>query len=289
MSGRMPPRHHAFKHNTVQVGLLAAIAAVALLPFAVAAAPGGAVAVTGAAASASAVASAAVAAASTASAASANSLFLLSQPWESASIGSIDVNVLRLAISAATCAIRSGDVADARTLTVIDYSRPSSDERLWVFDLQTRELLYQELVAHGQGSGENMATTFSNEEGTHASSLGLFTTADSYVGRNGYSLRLQGLDRGFNDRAFERAIVMHGAPYVDPAFVKTQGRLGRSWGCPALRQGVVREVIDRVKGSGLLFAYYPDAEWLRNSRYLGDCGGATAAGVVTASASTARN
>jgi len=217
------------------------------------------------------VAEAAIPADSARSISPSRSLAFLSQPWDQASVGSIGGDVLQLALKAATCAIRSGDVAEAKTLTVIDYSRPSSEERLWVFDLQTRALLYQELVAHGQGSGDNLATTFSNESGTHASSIGLFATADTYVGHNGYSLRLQGLDRGFNDRARERAIVLHGAPYVSQTFVKAQGRLGRSWGCPALREGVVREVIDRVKGSGLLFAYYPDAEWLRVSRYLGNC------------------
>ena len=200
-----------------------------------------------------------------------SSLMRLSQPWVATSLGSIDPKVLKLAITAATCAIRSGVVADARTLTVIDYSRPSNEERFWVFDLETHSLLYHELVAHGRGSGELLATTFSNEPGTHASSLGLFATAGAYVGHNGYSLRLNGLDRGFNDRALERAIVVHGAPYVSPAFVTTRGRLGLSWGCPALREGVVREIIDRVKGSGLLFAYYPDSEWLRMSRYLANC------------------
>jgi hypothetical protein len=127
-------------------------------------------------------------------------------------------------------------------------------------------------VAHGSGSGQNMATAFSNEPDTHQSSLGLYRTEDSYVGRNGYSLRLRGLDDGFNDRAYERAIVMHGAPYVNEDLIRRQGRLGRSWGCPALREGIAREVIDTVKGHGLLFAYYPDREWLQSSKFLGDCG-----------------
>jgi hypothetical protein len=96
-------------------------------------------------------------------------------------------------------------------------------------------------------------------------------TDDTYVGRNGYSLRLNGLDQGFNDRARERAIVMHGAPYVNEDFVKVRGRLGRSWGCPALRDGVARKVIDTVKGGGIVFSYYPDQNWLASSKYLGDC------------------
>ena len=121
------------------------------------------------------------------------------------------------------------------------------------------------------GSGENLATSFSNEPETHQSSLGLFRTEGAYFGKNGYSLRLHGLDQGFNDRAYERAIVMHGAPYVSDDVARAQGRLGRSWGCPALRSGIAREVIDTVKGSGLIFAYYPDERWLQSSKYLGDC------------------
>jgi hypothetical protein len=191
--------------------------------------------------------------------------------WPSSRRGSVTPQVFDLALSAVRCAVRSGDISDVDTLTVIDYSRPSTEKRLWVFDLHTRTLLYEELVAHGSGSGENLATAFSNEPETHRSSIGLYRTEDTYVGRNGYSLRLRGLDRGFNDRAYERAIVMHGAPYVSEDVARTQGRLGRSWGCPALRSGIAREVIDTVKGDGLVFAYYPDPEWLQSSRYLNDC------------------
>jgi hypothetical protein len=194
--------------------------------------------------------------------------------WEASAVGAIDAGVFRLALGAASCAIRTGAVSDPPTLTVIDYSKPSTAKRLWVFDLRTRGLLYEELVAHGQGSGDNMATRFSNELDTRRSSLGLFVTGEAYTGRNGYSLRLDGLDRGFNDRARERAIVVHGAPYVSEAFVRAQGRLGRSWGCPALGDDVARQVIDRVKGGSLVFAYYPDRQWLKGSRYLRGCAAA---------------
>jgi hypothetical protein len=186
-------------------------------------------------------------------------------------LGSIETDVFDLALDAASCAVKSGAVKNPGTLTVIDYSKPSTAKRLWVFDLRSRELLYEELVAHGQGSGANMATKFSNVADTHSTSLGLFVTADTYVGKNGYSLRLDGLDRGVNDNARDRAIVMHGAPYVSDAFIKTTGRLGRSWGCPAVSELVARKMIDTVKGGGLIFAYYPDAEWLKTSKYLGGC------------------
>jgi hypothetical protein len=192
--------------------------------------------------------------------------------WNASTIRGIDADVLKLAFTASRCAARSGAVSDPSTLTIIDYSKPSTEPRLWVLDLRARELLYHELVAHGQGSGDNYATRFSNRADSHQTSLGLFVTEGTYVGRNGYSLRLDGLDRGFNDRARERAIVMHGAPYVNATISKSLGRLGRSHGCPAVRDAVARELIDRVKGGGLLFAYYPDEQWLNNSRYLVDCG-----------------
>jgi len=188
--------------------------------------------------------------------------------------GPVGTDVLELAFNAASCAVRAGSVQSPATLTVIDYSKPSTEKRLWVFDMRTRAVLYEELVAHGMGTGDNLATAFSNEPDSHKTSLGLFVTEGTYVGKNGYSLRLDGLDQGFNDRARERAIVMHGAPYVSEAFAQAQGRLGRSWGCPALREAVAREVIDRVKGGNLVFAYYPDAQWLKTSQYLGDCAAA---------------
>ena len=206
-----------------------------------------------------------------ATAAAASAATFDSAAWDDVDTGGIPEHLLRMALGAAACAMRAGDVAAPRTLTVIDYSRPSVAKRLWVLDLEERRLLYEELVAHGQGSGGNLSTQFSNEPDSHQSSIGLFRTDKTYVGKNGYSLRLDGLDKGFNDRARERAIVMHGAPYVSASVAQKQGRLGRSWGCPALNSEIAREVIDQVKGNGLLFAYYPDREWLAGSRYLGDC------------------
>jgi hypothetical protein len=192
--------------------------------------------------------------------------------FEGANLGTLDEDVLGLALNAASCAVRSGAAGNPKTLTVIDYSRPSTQERLWVIDLTTHELLYEELVAHGQGSGGVTANMFSNEAETHQTSLGLFKTDSTYVGKNGYSLRLDGLDRGLNDRARERAIVMHGAPYVSEAYVKANGRLGRSWGCPAIRPEVTKELIDRVKGGGLVFAYHSGDARLKSSKYLSGCG-----------------
>jgi hypothetical protein len=152
--------------------------------------------------------------------------------FDATAIGNIELDVLDMALGAASCAVKSGAVDAPATLTVIDYSKPSTEPRLWVFDLKSRELVYEELVAHGQGSGGNLATQFSNENETHQTSLGLFRTDTTYVGKNGYSLRLDGLDKGINDRARERAIVMHGAPYVSESFVKSQGRLDAAGAVP---------------------------------------------------------
>jgi hypothetical protein len=180
-------------------------------------------------------------------------------------------DVLRLALAAHDCAGRQGLVRMSSLLTVIDYSLPSTEPRLWVFDLAARRLLLEELVAHGRNSGDNETTRFSNEPGSLQSSLGLFVTAEPYVGRNGYSLRLMGLEPGINDRALERAIVVHGAPYVSFHIAKQLGRLGRSWGCPAVPLRVARRLIDAIKGGSTLFAYYPDGDWLTHSRFLSHC------------------
>jgi hypothetical protein len=183
----------------------------------------------------------------------------------------ISTDVLQMAVGAVSCAVKSGDIETPRTLTVIDYSLPSTTPRLWVFDVPTGRMLFHELVAHGKNTGENMATSFSDAMNSRQSSLGLFVARDTYVGSNGYSLRLDGLEPGFNSHALERAIVMHGAPYVDASLAKQQGRIGRSWGCPALRQAIAHDVIDTVRGGGVIFSYYPDDKWLSASRFL-NCG-----------------
>jgi hypothetical protein len=195
-----------------------------------------------------------------------------------------DPAVLELAVQAQQCATASGAVEPVRRLAVIDYSRPSTEPRLWVFALDEARLLYVEHVAHGKNSGANLATEFSNVEGSLQSSLGLFTTAETYIGGHGYSLRMDGLEPGVNDHARERLIVIHGADYVDPAQAARQGRLGRSFGCPAVRSGIARKVIDSLKDGQLLFAYYPDMDWLKGSRFLACDGHQSPVGDVVASA-----
>lgn len=162
---------------------------------------------------------------------------------------------LEAAMRAYDRAQQAGAIANPGLLTLIDYTRPSLDRRLWVIDLRSGEVLFNELVAHGRGSGDNLATAFSNEDNSHMSSVGLFVTRDVYVGHNGYSLRLDGLDRGLNDHALSRAIVIHGAAYVSEVIGKQIGRLGRSWGCPAVRPEIARTLIDTIKGGTAVFAY----------------------------------
>lgn len=189
--------------------------------------------------------------------------------WTEDAVGDVNPKVFALALKAAGAAIQRGQASAAGTLTVIDYSRPSTMRRMWVYDLRSRSLLFEELVSHGRGSGVAMATSFSNLPESNRSSLGLYRTAETYIGKHGYSMRIDGLEPGINDKARERAIVMHAADYVNETAAKKQGYLGRSLGCPALRPEVSRKVIDAVKGGGLIFAYYPDPQWLRTSKYLG--------------------
>ncbi|QSP94074.1 murein L,D-transpeptidase catalytic domain family protein [Marinobacter salinisoli] len=179
----------------------------------------------------------------------------------------LDQAVLRQAVTASQCAVING-VAVPERLAVIDFSLPSSEERLWIFDLATGELILRDLVAHGKNSGFFRSDSFSNVEGSHQSSVGLFRGSESYYGKHGYSLRLDGLEPGFNHLARQRAIVIHGADYVSDAWVAEYGRIGRSHGCPAVDNQVVRRVVDSLKGGQLVFKYYPDQHWVERSSFL---------------------
>ncbi|MGE7956011.1 murein L,D-transpeptidase catalytic domain family protein [Pseudomonas sp. NPDC089530] len=192
----------------------------------------------------------------------------------------LNPQALKSALSAMQCAVNNG-ARQARHLAVIDYSQPSTARRLWIFDLNKRTLVLRDLVAHGQKSGENFATQFSNRMGSYQSSLGLFRTQESYEGSHGYSLRMDGLEPGFNDQARDRDIVIHAADYVNPLWSRRQGRIGRSLGCPAVRPQVARQVIDRLKDGQFMFSWYPDQRWLKSSPYL-NCQPHQVAGIVAA-------
>ena len=157
-------------------------------------------------------------------------------------------------------------------LTLIDFSKPSTAERLYVIDLARRKMLFVSHVSHGRNSGDNYATSFSNRSGSHQSSLGFYLTENTYIGRNGYSLVLNGLEPGVNDNAKARAVVMHGAAYANPSVIAAQGRLGRSFGCPALPEALNREVIDAIKGGSVLYIYAGNKEYLAQSTVLSSRG-----------------
>lgn len=155
-------------------------------------------------------------------------------------------------------------------LTLIDFSKPSTEERFYVLDMRHKKLLFTSLVSHGKNSGGKYATSFSNDNGSLKSSLGFFLTENTYQGRNGYSLILNGLEKGINDRAKERAIVIHGAAYSNPSVAASSGRLGRSFGCPALPQAVSKPIINTIKDGSLLFIYANNQNYLSYSPILSD-------------------
>lgn len=147
--------------------------------------------------------------------------------------------------------------AKSKVVTLIDFSLPSTVKRLWTINLITGEVLFNTYVAHGQNSGDNLASTFSNIPESHQSSLGFYLTDQIYVGKHGNSMRLKGLEKNINDKAWDRAIVVHGADYATDGFIRKNGRLGRSFGCPAIPPEITDQFIETVKEGSLLFIYHP--------------------------------
>ena len=182
------------------------------------------------------------------------------------SVPGLSDQTLTIALRAYARARERGDITRP-LLSIIDYALPSTEKRLWVLDLERGRVLFHELVAHGKQSGENAAHAFSNDAGSHQSSLGVFRTGAEYKGDHGVALRLDGLEPGINDRAVERAIVMHGADYVSEQFAARFGRIGRSFGCPAVRPAIADSLIHTICGGTLLFASYPDSAYTVHSAY----------------------
>jgi hypothetical protein len=157
---------------------------------------------------------------------------------------------------------------ESHLLTICDFSLSSTQKRFWVIDLNDKKILFNSLVAHGKNTGEEFARKFSNTESSLQSSLGFYVTESTYYGSNGFSLKLHGMDKGFNDRALQRAIVMHGADYVSEDFIKSQRRIGRSWGCPAVPTALAKPIINTIKDKNVIFIYYPDEKYLSSSVWL---------------------
>lgn len=151
-------------------------------------------------------------------------------------------------------------------LTVIDFTLPSTDKRMVVLDVKNENVLYHTIVSHGRNSGDKYARSFSNRHGSYQSSLGFYETAQTYQGGNGYSLVLHGLEKGINDQAKARAVVIHGADYCSESFIRSTGRLGRSYGCPALPQHLARPIINTIKNGTLLYIYADNPQYMANTK-----------------------
>lgn len=178
--------------------------------------------------------------------------------------------VFEKALEGFTQLAESGKLGNNHLLTLIDFSRSANEKRLWIIDLQQKKILYHTLVAHGRDTGQEFAKSFSNAPHSHKSSLGFYITGNTYYGKHGLSLRLEGVEKGFNDNARERAIVMHGADYVSKDFIQKYGRLGRSYGCPALPTKKAKAIISLLAHETCVFMYYPSEEYLNHSKLLQD-------------------
>jgi hypothetical protein len=162
----------------------------------------------------------------------------------------------------------AGEIENDRILSIVDFSKPSSEKRLFIIDVKDYKLLFNTYVAHGMKSGKEFASAFSNAPSSNKSSLGFYKTADTYIGKNGYSLKLVGLEKGFNDNAYRRDIVIHAADYVNEAMIRAKGWIGRSWGCPAVPEFLSRPIIDKIKNGTCLFIFGTDKNYLRRSAML---------------------
>jgi hypothetical protein len=177
----------------------------------------------------------------------------------------LDYSIFRLGMVGYYSLELNGSLNESGIISIIDFSKPSTEKRFYTIDLKKGEILFHTYVAHGRNTGENMAKSFSNRPHSNQSSLGFYVTGETYVGSKGYSLRLDGKDPSYNDKIRTRAVVMHEADYVSESWIKRYGRLGRSQGCPALPKELSRKVIDTIKGKSAIFAYYPDQHYLSAS------------------------
>jgi len=176
--------------------------------------------------------------------------------------------LLQTALAGYELLLEEQSVNRPEVIIIIDFSLPSVKERLWVLDLIHGKVLFHCLVSHGRNSGELMAENFSNTPGSNASSPGFYTTGETYFGKHGLSLALDGLEMGINDKARARAIVIHGADYVSTDFIRTHGRLGRSFGCPAVPVKLSKDIIQTIKDGSCLFIYVPKTSYTSNSRII---------------------
>jgi hypothetical protein len=192
--------------------------------------------------------------------------FVVSQTGNCIELPSLPV--LQTALDGYEILAQDHELVSPEVITIIDFTLPSDQKRLWVLDLLRAKVLFHCLVSHGRKSGELMAEHFSNTPGSNASSLGFYITGETYIGNHGLSLTLDGIEKGINDNARERAIVIHGADYVSQDFIRKYGRLGRSLGCPAIPEEVKKEIIETIKGGSCLFIYRPSESYISNSKII---------------------
>jgi hypothetical protein len=188
---------------------------------------------------------------------------------------SLKLNILGLSQKAYDYAIdgleklkKAGKITNDKLISIVDFTKSSAQKRLFIIDLEKHQLLFNTYVAHGQNSGAEYARNFSNAPESFQSSLGFYETSETYNGKHGYSLHLNGLERGVNDKADERAIVIHGAQYVSEGYIQAKGYIGRSWGCPAIPEKLVKPIIDKIKEGTCLFIYGENKKYLKHSRIL---------------------
>lgn len=174
-------------------------------------------------------------------------------------------NLLEMAVNGYHKLVLNNKIQIGKPLTIVDFSLPSTEKRMWIIDVESGIILHNSVVSHGRNSGDLMAEQFSNIDSSFMSSLGFYVTGETYVGKHGYSLRLDGVEIGFNDKARDRAIVIHGADYANEDFITKTGRLGRSLGCPALPVDTSKEIIDIIKDKTCLFIFGKDDDYISKS------------------------
>lgn len=182
--------------------------------------------------------------------------------------GDINMKTLVYALKGFRHLQATGKLHDTKILSIADMSQSSRKKRLYIIDVENKKLLYNTYVAHGRNSGSEYATSFSNDVDSHKSSLGFYVTSNTYNGSHGLSLRIEGVEKGFNDRAIERAVVIHGANYIGDQFLKNSPFSGRSWGCPAVPAAQTATVINMIKNGTCLFIYHPTEKYLTKSAIL---------------------
>lgn len=177
------------------------------------------------------------------------------------------LSVFQKAISGYMKLDKAGKISNP-LLTVIDFNLSSTKKRMWILNMDSQEVVFNTFVAHGRNTGGEFAKNFSNKQNSHQSSLGFYVTGETYFGKNGLSLFIDGMEKGFNTNARERYVVIHGAAYAEPEFIKRVGRLGRSYGCPAVPNKIAKELIHKIKGKSVVYIHKNDENYFKNSAYL---------------------